>query len=343
MLVWLCSFRWMHSHLEHVFETKQDCLNRGNITMNKAFPLNIKSAFLLDWKMETPAEPNFYPNLRIFADLLSEWYWLDLEVRQKLIFIPNTTALLHKPPLIQEDVSFHGGDSHSLSNVRLLKNCVWGMRLTPGKTTFNTTLKVDTDRFHELHRILTALGWISYASFQEDQLKYFVSLVGRIQKVEVSSQVGQVQRNLTMFVFEDKILNEANERQQVKHCHSVCYKKSCLCLHYPSTRLNGTATSSGYIFIQHILHTPLFTSQTFSWAEAAERCRSLQRHLPMMRSREEMNNFLTFLMVSEEIPQVFAIYIGLQGHQTHVSLSFTHIITHTIPSMLQLLGSLITT
>ena len=62
-----------------------------------------------------------------------------------------------------------------------------------------------------------------------------------------------------------------------------------------------------------------FFEEVVTWEEASSLCRLLGGHLPWFGSRESLNEILALLKLSQDIPTVEAIYIGLQFHQNKVS------------------------
>ena len=49
-----------------------------------------------------------------------------------------------------------------------------------------------------------------------------------------------------------------------------------------------------------------------SWTEASNFCKSIGGTLPLLRNRDELNEIITFLKLSEDMPPVEGLYIGIQ-------------------------------
>ena len=54
-----------------------------------------------------------------------------------------------------------------------------------------------------------------------------------------------------------------------------------------------------------------------SWFDAAATCRYVGGYLPIIRSKEELNELMTFLKLSEDMPTLIALYIGLIKNPEH--------------------------
>ena len=56
-----------------------------------------------------------------------------------------------------------------------------------------------------------------------------------------------------------------------------------------------------------------------SWTEASKLCKSIGGYLPLIRNRDEMDEIIAFLKLSEDMPPVEGLYIGLRdGFKTQV-------------------------
>ena len=57
-----------------------------------------------------------------------------------------------------------------------------------------------------------------------------------------------------------------------------------------------------------------------SWTEASEMCKSIGGYLPLIRNQDELDEIIAFLKLSEDMPPVEGLYIGLRdGFKTQVT------------------------
>ena len=57
-----------------------------------------------------------------------------------------------------------------------------------------------------------------------------------------------------------------------------------------------------------------------SWTEASNLCKSIGGYLPLIRNQDELDEIITFLKLSEDMPPVEGLYIGLRdGFKTQVT------------------------
>ena len=116
----------------------------------------------------------------------------------------------------------------------------------------------------------------------------------------------------------------------------VCTERAFICINYSSVLNNMESkiiTEHYYVYIMPQTLWALFSENrklkkklTISWNEAFELCRSVNGTLPILRSKQQQDEILSFLSSQHSPPPIFTLFIGLttSPHNEKVTKLFLH-------------------
>ena len=153
---------------------------------------------------------------------------------------------------------------------------------------------------------LVALIWSSSVQISELKFPRYISLPGRFVSMLVSYKTELPQSYLTAgWIYDNydqtKTLFDVNS-EKCSGTENLDKIYSCLQI----SLLKGESVKSEYYVVSNI------GNRKKTWNEAAQLCRNISSHLPQFQSNEKLNDFVTLLKTSEEIPPLQAMYIGLR-------------------------------
>lgn len=148
---------------------------------------------------------------------------------------------------------------------------------------------------------------------------FIVSLPGETISVKLRSTVDYTHSHSVHVYWLDKIYNKHKTYSvnQPSMCAKLNYTSYCLNFSFPkyNDSINQLQNSAYYVFYRQLfIHTTknMHLILGKSWDEASNLCRSAGGHLPVLRSREELNDLIAVMKLSKSIFPMEAIYIGLR-------------------------------
>ena len=127
---------------------------------------------------------------------------------------------------------------------------------------------------------------------------YFLSIPGNILHVQISSQGSESKMYTKWFsgAFQNNIPESVSYISWITECHILNQQ-----------RVEKKAFV--ILFTYEIYHPPCI--KFFSWNEASDLCHTLNATLPVIRSRNELIDLLSFIKMSEKFRPTDSIFIGL--------------------------------
>ncbi len=284
--------------------------------------LKIRGSFGVDWFMQTPSRLEFHPIIKVSMDLYKTG-WLDIIAKQERIsHIANILSKISNP--LQEVIHVQGGQMQQFREIITFRQDMLWVHLNKEthllhNETYEAQLYVHTQSYGLGGKVWTELRWISQRVFSADASDYFISLPGSTQSVSIRARTNERAANFTVSWIQNALLHKHYERKGA-YCRLRCERHKHLgqCVKFPHDKgiesdhpqtymlFRRQAASASHRFAKKAARTP-----QISWSGAASLCQKYTGYLPLLRSKSEMNEFISFMKVSSLMPQVDALYIGL--------------------------------
>ena len=185
-------------------------------------------------------------------------------------------------------------------------------------------LAINVDTMSYVSRIKMAstvfLNWTSVMELSRDISRKSIALPGTIRFVIFKPLNFLQDFSVDIHWITDMFTGSSFQSNDVTSCRKESLPiKHEFCVNYTSTQKN-------YIFFWNIYRHwrcyrpgkkciyPSLPERKVanSWTEASQLCKSIGGSLPIIRNRDELNGLRTFLKLSEDMPPVEALYIGIR-------------------------------
>lgn len=323
------SSRGPSSHFDVTTKSSKGCVDIYNLD-KKICLLKIRDTFSLDWFMNTPSKIAYHPVMKVKMELLKIG-WVDITVKQ---------VAVEQQPTADSKISHHAhvipvleGQKQQLSDIIASRQETLWVHLKKTNTSLHddllhSKLKANTQSYDVYRTVKTDLSWESEWSLSRMCSDHFISLPGHTQYVSIEGTKMDTPRNLTMTCLHDNLLPLKCSRKG-DYCCTRCKRQHGLsyCMIFPSQEQIQPCPLETYLLFRReaaSLSCPynmkLYSLPQKSWSQAAALCYEYRGFLPLLRSKSEMNNFIAFLKVSEVMPQIDALFIGLSKLSNRVSI-----------------------
>ena len=187
------------------------------------------------------------------------------------------------------------------------------------KTKFNTNIKLE---------------WASLLELSRDMSRKIIALPGTITSVTVKILYPLQNYTVDLHWIHDMFNGSSFQSNTMSLCNKDLLKSSkhTYCLNYTSVRNSYVFLWNIYRYRKSETHKSYFMYEwpgfyqkslqweqlrpegtvAKSWTEVSEFCKSIGGSLPLIRNRDELDTIVTFLKLSEDMPPVEALYIGIK-------------------------------
>ena len=327
-----------------VYDKKAECIDIGS-ERKGSFGRNINEQYMklmVSTSVHTPFKGLYSnPTFHLIFDhqTWAPHSWVDVMISAK----SNQKSEINKSGncldfyrLLRESISISRTGSHELNIQReKIYSMLLNLKQHSQKEAVKFKIKISTRRklYKTKYKTILRLKWASQVELSQDFLKKAISLPGYIIYIIIDTL--NFMRNYTINLH--WIPNMLNGSSFKPSDVNLC-KKDLLPTTVYTYCLNYTSVHKSYIFFWKIfwyleyyeVKNPytyenhkyiLKKSETYnkktqkvakSWTEASKLCRLIGGFLPLIRNRDELDEIITFLKSSDDMPPVEALLIGLR-------------------------------
>ncbi len=338
--------RYHYQHKKHkAIDSYCGCVENPTSDRNIHL-LRICCPFTLDWFIKTPSLLDTHPRMKVTMEL-AEVGWLDITVKQVKLN-QKVTADSKIPECVFDVIHVQGIHTQKLSNIVPLREQMLSAHLNKGKKlchrcSFQVYMNVHTQSYGVHRMVKTDLQWKAKQTFSVPNSDFYISLPGVTQSVSIRGTRTNSTGSLTVFWLHNQHVL-SHHRGKGRFC-SVWKNHKGLgdCVKFSShlhvvSRCPQQFLLFGRESAQSHSHCPAkrkcSISPEVSWNRAASICHQNGGHLPLLRSKSEMSDFIVFLKVSEnmfffcEIAETSRETDSQRDRHMHV-YEHTHKHTHT--------------